>query len=58
MPVKKWRLGRIPLPLALAPQSHACENQDEHGRFRFDVRLSLPLVGLMVHYKGWVAPQT
>ena len=58
MPVKKWRLGRIPLPLALAPQSQARENQDEHGRFRFDVRLSLPLVGLMVHYKGWLAPQT
>lgn len=58
MHIKKWRLGRIPLPLALAPQSLAREDQDEQARFRFDVRLSLPFVGLIVYYKGWLAPQT
>ena len=26
------------------------------GRFRFDVALFLPLIGLLVHYRGWLVP--
>jgi hypothetical protein len=26
------------------------------GRYRFDVRAEMPLVGLLVHYRGWLEP--
>ena len=45
----------IPLPRALLPRSEAFERV-ENGEFRFDVRLSLPLVGLLAHYRGWLKP--
>jgi saccharopine dehydrogenase-like NADP-dependent oxidoreductase len=41
-PVAGWSLGWLPLPLWLAPRSDTLEWQDEGGRFRFDVRVSLP----------------
>jgi len=44
MPVAGWRLGFLGLPRFLAPRSDTREYQDKQGRFRFDVRLSLPLV--------------
>lgn len=45
----------ISLPRALLPRSEAFERA-ENGEFRFDVRLSLPLVGLLAHYHGWLKP--
>lgn len=56
MPVSGWRLGRIPLPRILAPRSETREFQDDQGRFRFDVRLSAPFIGLLAHYRGWLKP--
>lgn len=50
-----WSCLGIPLPMALAPRSRAREWQ-EGGRFRFDVPIALPLVGLVVHYTGWLEP--
>ena len=50
------RLGPLPLPRALLPRSPAREFVDAAGRFRFDVPISLPLVGLLVHYRGWLVP--
>jgi hypothetical protein len=50
-----WRLGVLPLPLALAPVSAAREWAQD-GRFRFDVPIALPLVGPVVRYTGWLAP--
>jgi Domain of unknown function (DUF4166) len=29
---------------------------DGDGRYRFDVRAQLPVVGLLVHYRGWLQP--
>ena len=26
------------------------------GRFHFDVPITLPLVGLLIHYRGWLVP--
>ena len=57
MIVRGWRLGRLPLPRVLAPVSEAFETVDAEGRFRFDVRLSHPLTGLVVHYRGWLMPE-
>jgi len=55
-PVAAWKFGPIPLPLRLAPRSQACEWEDEQGRFRFDVDLSLPILGRLARYRGWLAP--
>ena len=52
MPVAGWRLGFLGLPRFLAPRSDTREYQDEQGRFRFDARLSLLLIGLLAHYRG------
>jgi len=57
MPVAGWRLGFLGLPRFLAPRSDTREYQDKQGRFRFDVRLSLPLIGLLAHYRGCLTPE-
>lgn len=54
--VRRWRFLGMPLPRALAPISHTTERVCA-GKFHFDVRLSLPLAGLLVHYRGWLVPQ-
>ncbi len=53
MRIVGWSCFGVPLPLALAPQSVARE-WEEAGRFHFDVPIVLPLVGLVVHYRGWL----
>ncbi|MEP2103895.1 MAG: DUF4166 domain-containing protein [Parasphingorhabdus sp.] len=55
MEMAGWKFWFIPLPLFLAPKSQASE-WEEDGRFHFDVPIKLPLVGLMVHYRGWLKP--
>ncbi len=45
----------LPIPRALLPRSET-EERVEDGRFTFDVRLSLPFAGLLVHYRGWLTP--
>ncbi|GJD96473.1 SDR family oxidoreductase [Methylobacterium iners] len=54
MVMAKWSLLGIPLPLSLAPRSLASETGVE-GAFHFDVSITLPLIGLIVHYKGRLA---
>jgi hypothetical protein len=56
-PVTGGRIGPLPLPRFLMPRSEAREFQDDEGRFRFDVRLSLPLFGVLAHYQGWLKPR-
>ncbi|WP_324752051.1 DUF4166 domain-containing protein [Roseovarius sp. Pro17] len=56
MPVTKWTIGKVPLPMSLSPQSDTKEFQDAHGRFNFDVRLTVPFIGLLAHYRGWLIP--
>jgi saccharopine dehydrogenase-like NADP-dependent oxidoreductase len=48
-----WSCFGVPLPLAVAPRSIARE-WEEDGRFHFDVPIALPLVGMVVHYRGWL----
>jgi hypothetical protein len=55
MPITAWRLGPIPLPLALAPAAEASETVDAAGRFTFDVAMRLPFgLGRVVRYQGWL----
>lgn len=57
MPVSSWKLGSIPLPRFLAPRSQSLESVDAEGRFQFDVKLSIPVIGLLAHYRGWLEPK-
>jgi hypothetical protein len=57
MRLKRWSLLGVPLPLKLAPGIVAREWQ-EGERFHFDVAVSLPVVGPVVHYRGWLLPET
>jgi hypothetical protein len=54
--IKSGRIGFIPLPSFLLPQSFARERVDEAGRFCFDVPVALPGIGPLVHYRGWLKP--
>ncbi|WP_375460693.1 DUF4166 domain-containing protein [uncultured Enterovirga sp.] len=56
MTLRGWRIGPLSLPLGLAPRSAARE-WEEGGRFHFDVPIALPLVGMVVHYRGWLEPE-
>jgi hypothetical protein len=53
MRLRSWSFLRLPLPLWLAPRTEAREWEEE-GRFRFDVRIGLPMIGQVVHYSGWL----
>lgn len=52
--VAGWRLGPLPLPGWLAPQTRTHEAVDDRGRFTFDVEIRAPLVGRLVRYRGWL----
>jgi len=53
--LRRWHFCGLPLPLWLCPRSNAYE-ASEGGRFRFHVDISHPLTGLIVRYRGWLAP--
>jgi len=55
MHLQRWSMFGVRLPLFLAPRIAAREWEAE-GRFHFDVRLSFPLIGGIVHYTGWLNP--
>jgi hypothetical protein len=54
--VRRWRVFGIPLPAALAPFGDAYESAED-GRFHFHVEIRLPVVALVVGYRGWLVPQ-
>lgn len=56
MVMRKWSILSCPLPIALAPRSEAREYADDNV-FCFDVPIALPLVGLIVHYRGKLFPK-
>ena len=53
---RRWKMLGIPLPVALAPSGNSFEYQ-ENGVFKFHVEIRVPLVGLIVAYKGWLEPK-
>lgn len=57
LPIANWRIFGLPLPRFLMPAAEARETVDADGRFRFDVKLSLPFFGLLAHYRGWLKPR-
>jgi hypothetical protein len=51
--VRGARLLGIPLPTAWFAQSTASESE-VNGRYCFDVQASLPMIGRLIHYRGWL----
>ncbi|GAB2502081.1 DUF4166 domain-containing protein [Lysobacter humi (ex Lee et al. 2017)] len=54
----EWRVARaaalgLALPLRWFDGVRATESEAD-GRYRFDVRARLPVVGRLVHYRGWL----
>ena len=56
-PVTKGRFLGIPIPRAILPKSDTKEEVEQTGRATFNVALSLPFVGPVVHYQGWLEPE-
>lgn len=56
-PVSKGRFLGLPIPRAILPKSETKEEVDQTGRATFSVRLSVPFVGPVVHYQGWLVPK-
>ena len=46
----------LPIPRLLHPSIETRET-DNAGRYQFDVKSSLPRVGILVHYTGWLEPE-
>jgi NAD(P)-dependent dehydrogenase (short-subunit alcohol dehydrogenase family) len=55
MPFRRWWIGPLPMPRFLLPREVAREYEAD-GRFHFDVPITLPLIGPVIHYKGWLTP--
>lgn len=55
--VRKWSMFGVPMPQFLAPGGHAREHA-ENERFNFDVEITLPLIGRIVRYRGYLEPVT
>lgn len=53
MVLRGWSAFGVPMPRFLGPRITAREWVGE-GRFRFEVGVSLPLLGEVVHYVGWL----
>lgn len=50
-----WTAFGVPMPKFLMPSGIARESAKD-GRFTFDVPIVMPLVGTVVHYRGWLMP--
>ncbi len=53
--MRRWTFFGVALPMWLCPRSLAYESVED-GRFTFDVAISHPMMGLIVHYRGWLEP--
>ena len=53
--VRRWTAFGIPMPLSWAPGGNAYEHAED-GRFHFHVEIGLPLIGMIVRYRGWLVP--
>lgn len=51
-----WRLLWLPLPRWLMPPT-VCFESGEGDRFVFDIDVKFPLIGQLVHYRGWLVEQ-
>ncbi len=55
--IDRWWLFGLPLPQLLAPKSQTKEFLNAQGRYAFDIDLSVPLLGRLIAYRGWLKVQ-
>ena len=53
---RSWSVLGVPMPKFLLPRGKTFESEED-GMFHFDVRVELPGVGLVVAYRGRLAPK-
>ena len=51
-----WRFLHIPLPRWSVPKIDCVESADG-DRYTFDIDVTFPLIGWLMHYRGWLLPQ-
>ena len=51
----RWRLLKIPLPAWTLPTIE-CMESGEQQRFYFDIDVVFPIVGPVIHYRGFLDP--
>ncbi len=54
--LRGWKMFGIPIPMVLCPRSDSYETVRD-GKFNFNVEISHPLIGRIVHYNGWLEKQ-
>jgi len=54
--IRRARLFNIPLPGFVTPSTRARAFVDLQRRYRFDVEITMPIIGRLVHYRGWLQP--
>lgn len=52
---RRWTLFGVPMPRALMPDGPSFETEAD-GKFRFDVEIGAPFIGLIVGYRGTLEP--
>jgi hypothetical protein len=53
---RRWSVLGVPMPACLLPRGSSFETESD-GRFRFDVTIALPWIGVVVAYRGQLAPE-
>ena len=51
--LRRWSVLGIPMPMFLCARSDSYEAVED-GKFVFNVKISHPLAGFIVHYRGWL----
>jgi hypothetical protein len=51
-----WRLLWLSLPRRLMPPT-VCFERGDGDRFVFDIDVRFPLIGQLIHYRGWLLPK-
>ena len=49
----RWRFLSVPLPGWSAPRIECLESGDG-ARFVFDIDVGFPVIGHVMHYRGWI----
>ncbi len=53
---RAWAFGLVPLPARWFAQVH-CREREHAGRYEFLVDVSMPLIGRLIRYEGWLLPE-
>ena len=53
---RHWKMGPVPLPSALLPNGDSFECVSD-GSFAFNVRVEMPIIGLIAAYEGTLRPK-